>query len=100
MADGSKFDKSKTYKVALNSYRANGGGGHLEFGAGIPFDEISKRIISTIDTDLRGLVIADLEEEASKTTDGKVELKPLGQWKFIPEEVVNAYLPADIKNFK
>ena len=100
MADGSKFDKSKTYKVALNSYRANGGGGHLEFGSGIPFAEISKRIISTIDTDLRGLVIADLEEEASKTTDGKVYLKPLGQWKFVPEDVVNTYLPADIKNFR
>lgn len=27
--DGSAFDLTKTYKVALNSYRAEGGGGHL-----------------------------------------------------------------------
>ena len=27
--DGSAFDLAKTYKVALNSYRATGGGGHI-----------------------------------------------------------------------
>ena len=47
MADGRKFDKRKTYKVALNSYRASGGGGHLEFGAGIPFHDIKSRILKS-----------------------------------------------------
>jgi len=28
-ADGSYFDLHKSYKVALNSYRATGGGGHM-----------------------------------------------------------------------
>lgn len=30
LPDGSDFNLSKTYKVALNSYRANGGGGHMQ----------------------------------------------------------------------
>ncbi len=98
MADGSKFHKDKTYKVALNSYRANGGGGHLEFGAGIPFNEFSKRIVRSIDTDLRGLVIEDLEQ-ASKGGTEVIDIMPLGQWKFIPENVVGQYMPADMKYF-
>ncbi|KDS73316.1 5'-nucleotidase, C-terminal domain protein [Parabacteroides distasonis str. 3999B T(B) 4] len=40
MADGKPFDENKTYKVALNSYRGNGGGELLTKGAGIPQDEL------------------------------------------------------------
>ena len=36
------FDLNKTYKVAVNSYRGNGGGGHLTRGAKIPQEELSK----------------------------------------------------------
>ena len=32
MADGAPFDLAKTYSVAINSYRAQGGGGHLVTG--------------------------------------------------------------------
>ena len=35
MKDGSPFDLAKTYKVAMTSYRANGGGDLLPEGAGI-----------------------------------------------------------------
>ena len=35
MSDGSAFDEDATYKVAINSYRANGGGGHIREGVGI-----------------------------------------------------------------
>ena len=35
MKDGSPFDPAKTYKVAMTSYRANGGGDLLTEGAGI-----------------------------------------------------------------
>ena len=41
MKDGSPFDPEKTYKVAMTSYRANGGGDLLSDGAGIdPQQEI------------------------------------------------------------
>ena len=44
MADGTPFDIEKQYKVALNSYRGSGGGGHLTNGAGIPKEELESRI--------------------------------------------------------
>ena len=53
MADGKPFDENKTYKVALNSYRGNGGGELLTKGAGIPQDELKSRIIHSTDKDLR-----------------------------------------------
>lgn len=98
MADGRKFDKRKTYKVALNSYRANGGGGHLEFGAGIAFHDIKSRIISTYDSDLRGLIIEDFAQEYK--SGESMTLKPLGQWKFVPEGQIAEQLDEDLKLFK
>ena len=40
-SNGKPFLMEKTYKVAINSYRGNGGGGHLTEGAGIPADELT-----------------------------------------------------------
>lgn len=99
MADGSAFSLEKTYKVALNSYRANGGGGHLELGAGIPHSEIRGRTVMTIPTDLRGLVIEDLENAANANPHGEVTLTPLGNWRFVPEDLVGRYMPADMEKF-
>lgn len=98
MADGRKFDKRKTYKVALNSYRANGGGGLLEFGAGIAFHDIKSRIISTYDSDLRGLIIEDFAKEYK--SGESMTLKPLGQWRFVPEDKIAEQLGKDLDLFK
>lgn len=51
--NGDPFLPEKTYNVAVNSYRGNGGGGHLTSGAGIPADELSDRISWSTDKDLR-----------------------------------------------
>ncbi len=53
LSDGSPFSETSTYSVALNSYRGNGGGGHLTTGAGIPKEELSGRISWSTDRDLR-----------------------------------------------
>lgn len=45
MADGTPFDMDKRYKVALNSYRGNGGGDLLTIGAGIAKEDLSERIV-------------------------------------------------------
>lgn len=47
MADGTPFDLDKTYKVAINSYRGNGGGDLLTKGAGIASDDLSSRVIGS-----------------------------------------------------
>ena len=82
MSDGRDFDPEATYTVAVNSYRGNGGGGHLEFGAGIPSAQLGERIVRSFNTDLRYLMIQDFAKQ--KTLD----VRPLGNWKFVPESIV------------
>lgn len=80
LADGTPFDLQKTYKVALNSYRGNGGGDLLTKGAGIPKEELAKRIVFSTEKDLRYYLMQYIREHDV--------LRPgaMNQWKFIPEE--------------
>lgn len=80
MADGTPFRMDHIYKVALNSYRGNGGGELLTKGAGIPQDELKKRIISSTDKDLRFYMMKYIEKSDTLCPQS------LGHWKFIPEE--------------
>lgn len=80
MANGEPFDLNKTYRVAVNSYRGNGGGDLLTKGAGIPKTELAKRVVYSTDKDLRYYLMKRIEEVKV------LEPKPLNQWKFIPEE--------------
>lgn len=80
MADGKPFDMNKVYKVALNSYRGNGGGELLTKGAGISQDDLKGRIVSSTDKDLRYYLMQYIEQQKVITP------RALGQWKFIPEE--------------
>ena len=63
MADGTPFDMNKMYKVALNSYRGNGGGDLLTVGAGIAKEDLSKRIVSATDKDLRYYLMQYIEQQ-------------------------------------
>lgn len=83
-SDGRPFEPDRYYKVAVNSYRGNGGGGHLINGAGIGKDELSKRLISSTDKDLRYYIMKHLENERT------IDAKPLNNWKIIPEQWVKA----------
>lgn len=80
MADGTPFEMDKVYKVALNSYRGNGGGDLLTLGAGIPKEDLAKCIIFATDKDLRYYLMQYIEQE--KVLDPHA----MHQWKFIPEE--------------
>jgi 2',3'-cyclic-nucleotide 2'-phosphodiesterase/3'-nucleotidase len=94
MYNGDKFDFDKTYKVAINSYRGNGGGGHLTEGAKIAKDELSKRIIFSTSRDLRYFLMKWIERQ------NQVEPTLLygdDEWKFIPETLVK---PAIERNYK
>lgn len=80
MSDGKHFDENKWYKVALNSYRGNGGGELLTKGAGIPKDSLDSRIIYRSPRDQRYYLMQEIEKM------GTVYAKPNNNWKFIPEE--------------
>lgn len=80
MADGTPFSMDKIYKVALNSYRGNGGGELLTKGSGIPQEKLNDRIIFSTDKDLRFYLMNYIEKK------GIIHPQSLNQWKFIPEE--------------
>ena len=67
LSDGSPFKETNTYSVALNSYRGNGGGGHLIAGAGIPKEELAKRISWSTDRDLRYYLMEYLRKQDTLT---------------------------------
>ncbi|MEA3461272.1 MAG: 5'-nucleotidase C-terminal domain-containing protein [Bacteroidota bacterium] len=67
LSDGSPFKETNTYSVALNSYRGNGGGGHLTAGAGIPKEELAKRISWSTDRDLRYYLMEYLRQQDTLT---------------------------------
>ena len=79
MSNGEEFKLDKKYKAAINSYRGNGGGGHLTAGAKIPKDELSKRIITSTEKDLRFYMMKWIENKKIVTP------KKLNNWKIIPE---------------
>ena len=80
MADGTPFDMEKMYKVAINSYRGNGGGGHLTKGAGIPKEELTNRMLSSTIKDLRYFLMKWIEEQQIVTPES------LGNWNVVPAE--------------
>jgi 2',3'-cyclic-nucleotide 2'-phosphodiesterase/3'-nucleotidase len=80
LSNNSAFRLDSKYKVAINSYRGNGGGGHLIRGAGIPLEELSSRVISSTDKDLRYYMMRWIEEEEVITP------KMLRNWEVIPRD--------------
>lgn len=79
-SNGKPFDLNSNYRVAINSYRGNGGGGHLTRGAKIPQTELSKRILTSTEKDLRYYLMKWIEKEKLVTP------KLLGNWSVVPEE--------------
>lgn len=78
-SNGNTFDFNTKYNVAVNSYRGNGGGGHLTRGAKIPQEELSARVINSTEKDLRFYLMKWIEKEKTVTT------KLLDNWKVVPE---------------
>ena len=80
MADGRPFEPDAVYRVAINSYRGNGGGELLTIGAGIPKEELASRIVDTTSKDLRYYLMEYIGRQ------GVVRPRSLDLWRFIPEE--------------
>lgn len=80
MTNGESFNFDKTYKVAINSYRGNGGGGHLVYGAKIPANELKNRVINSTDKDFRFYIMKWIEKHET------INPKANGNWKVIPED--------------
>ncbi|NLA63439.1 MAG: bifunctional metallophosphatase/5'-nucleotidase [Bacteroidales bacterium] len=90
MANGSNFDRDATYKVALTSYRASGGGYLLEKGAGIAKEEIQGRIVA-LHADIREILYDQIQ------ADGTLEAEKLNHWRFVPNNVAAILAERDHK---
>ena len=83
--------ESEWYRVAMNSYRGNGGGELLTNGAGIPLDSIPSRIVYMSERDQRHYLTEKIRRE------GNVEAKAFNNWRFVPEEWAVPALERDRK---
>lgn len=88
-SDGRSFDPSGIYNVALNSYRGNGGGGHLTSGAGIPANELAGRLVRSTEKDLRYYILKDFEQRKI------IHPFSYSNWKIVPEDLVKKAKQAD-----
>lgn len=79
-SDGRPFYADSTYSVAINSYRGNGGGGHLTQGMGLSKAEINNRIAKIWDKDVRYYITEYIKEKKVLTPQCRHD------WKVIPEK--------------
>lgn len=91
LADGTPFRREQKYRVAINSYRAMGGGELITKGAGIAKSEIPNRIIASTQEDLRLSFMNYIKEH--QTIDPQI----ISSWSFVPEEWTKEALSRDRK---
>lgn len=95
LADGSAFDESAEYKVAMTSYRASGGG-NLMRKAGIDTDRIDERVTGYY-PEIRNILYDYLVEHGEIDSATISDASVIGQWRFIPEKKAQAALTRDME---
>ena len=96
LADGTAFDESASYDVAMTSYRASGGGNIMREGAGVDTDRIADRVVA-YHPEIRDILYEYLVEhkEIDPATIG--DRTVIGEWSFIPEEMASEAMGRDMK---
>ncbi|MBQ3381753.1 MAG: bifunctional metallophosphatase/5'-nucleotidase [Bacteroidales bacterium] len=95
MADGTPFDMDKTYKVAMTSYRASGGGGLLD-EIGIETDRIDERIVAKF-PEYRDVIYRYLQKHKQIKAKDVSNRNIIGGWEFIPHLKAKKLLDQDMK---
>ncbi|MBP5637115.1 MAG: bifunctional metallophosphatase/5'-nucleotidase [Bacteroidales bacterium] len=95
MADGTPFEPARTYKVAVTSYRANGGGGHLQ-AAGIDTGKIGEITVGRY-PEIRIILYNYLKEHGSIDLDSISDYSRIGSWSFVPENIARPAIERDMK---
>ena len=95
MSSGEDFDESRSFKVAVTSYRASGGGDLLDL-AGVDTDEIEKRTVARY-PEIRNLIHQRLEKDPTIDPEEISDPSLIGSWKFVPEKLAAEHLEADMQ---
>ncbi|MEF9986319.1 MAG: bifunctional UDP-sugar hydrolase/5'-nucleotidase [Bacteroidales bacterium] len=85
---GKVFYADSTYKVAISSYRANGGGDIMEKGAGIASNKLNDIIVGHY-PEVRDLIYKYFLNDSLKS------LPKYSNWKFVPESYTKQALKKD-----
>ena len=91
LSDGRPFHTDSTYTVAINSYRGNGGGGHLTLGIGLTKEEINNRIVKICSKDVRYYITQYIKAKQVLTPQCR------NDWKVIPEKWFQSGKARDLK---
>ncbi len=96
LADGSAFDESSEYNVAMTSYRASGGGGIMREGAGVDTGRIADRVVEYY-PEIRDILYDYLLENGEIDPKKIGERKVIGEWKFVPESFAEKAMDRDMR---
>ncbi|MGM9788608.1 MAG: bifunctional metallophosphatase/5'-nucleotidase [Candidatus Cryptobacteroides sp.] len=90
------FDEQESYKVAMTSYRAAGGGDLLLKGAGLSREELDTRLVARL-PEIRDLVYRYVSEHEGLSREQLREEGRIGRWYFVPENQADKALERDRK---
>jgi len=82
LANGSDFDLNAFYKVAMTSYRANGGGDLMPKGAGLDSATVESRTIAAFPS-IRSMVQSFIESRNVVDQASVSDSSVIGSWKFV-----------------
>lgn len=95
LANGEPFLLEATYKVAMTSYRASGGGGLLT-RVGVNTDNIEERVVSKY-PEIRELLYDYIQETGDIDPETVGDPEVIGHWEFIPENITGPGIAADMQ---
>lgn len=96
LADGSAFEESSEYNVAMTSYRASGGGSIMREGAGINTDNIASRVVA-YHPEIREILYDYLMNNGEISPEKIGDPAVIGHWQFIPESLAEKALQRDME---
>lgn len=91
--DQKVINPNDTIRVAINSYRMVGGGGHMPKGAGIDLNELSKRNVKLSKIPIKNIMIDYFEKNDSVIVNQNIN------WELKPIKWTKAAKQKEIRNF-
>ena len=94
LVDGTAFDPSREYNVAMTSYRASGGGSLMK-EAGIDTDNIDERVVGRY-PEIRNILYDYLVKNGSIDPEVIGNQAVIGHWEFVPEQLAGPAMDRDM----